>query len=300
MEKTMNLKRLLGDKDIVFFGWDRLDAGMNMAIGEVLMKHAREENRFFLRFYDFSRPSVVLGAYSKPDVLKDRNAVGVDFSRRITGGWTIYMDDNMVGYDLAGPLLKNRSVNQIVDPVSVKYLAETHKFLGPLLAEAVSKVIGNNHEIRLDAIAGVKVDGGYIASHAQRIENQSFLYHGVVVVAPWNVAFMDRILRLSDTDKRSITGLPNLTELADDKLHRWDYKDKLVRAFVSELPKENLNFATDPERNVIFDEAKKLYKEKYSSSRWILSAMGTLLRDDDGFCILYDGERRPAKKDYSE
>ena len=281
-------KSVFGDKKVVMFGWDKFSAGMNMAVDEILMRHAYQEKKFFVRFYDFVKPSVILGMYDDPNVIKSRNAEEFDFSRRITGGKPIFMDGNTIGYSITGPLPMNGvAENPLLNPVYPNKII--HNKLAPFLAKAIAQMIEPGCEIRLGNTGSIKVNGRQIASHAQfNKRSHSFIYHGAVVMAAWKLELIGTVLQVREEDKRSIIELPNISSLSIDKNNSvLSYKGRLVDRFISALPKANLDYMLDSDKIAVLEEAGDLYDKKYSQSGWIFKS-GSNLGRGVSFCILYE------------
>jgi lipoate-protein ligase A len=253
-----------GNKEIVFFGYDTaFNGAMNMAIDEVLLKRSDTEDRFFVRFYDVGKPTVILSSSDNyKSVIKTADD-GIDVCRRITGGRPIYLDQNTIEYSIAGPLRKDGELNGIFD-----LHTKIHRSFGPMLAATINDMIGNNQEISFGNTSSIRINNKPIAGHAHMTRpNRSFLYHGVVVIRRWDLKMIDKILRLPDEDLKQIPALPNIHDLAKSGNGR-QYKDELIRKFSDSLPRENVKLATGDLRLEILRDADDLYKVKYSADWW--------------------------------
>jgi lipoate-protein ligase A len=289
MQKTATQKTTkdaFGDSTICFFGWDTLSAGKNMAVDEILLRRAEKENTFFVRFYDFSRPSVVLGSNDHPDLVKD--PTGVDICRRITGGRPIYIDKNILGYSIIGPL-----TNETVELSNVEKM---HKALGIMLAATISNIIGKEHEVTLGNTSSIRVDDKPIAGHAQHIIGKhSFIYSGVIVIAPWEIHPIKRLLGINSEDQKSISQLPNIADLAVEKKDPKEHKMDVVKGLSARFPRDNLTYIADAEKRRILSEATLLFNKKYGKADWTFKQDG-FLRRDVKFCILFEDGPKPQPK----
>lgn len=286
MLKTQSTTRtLFGNRSIVFFGRDTLNAGMNMAVDEALMMRSAFDKKFYLRFYDFERPSIILSRFDPHTAIK--NADGADVCRRLSGGRPLYMDQNMLGYTVTGPMSK--------ETLDLTYSIDTlHRVIGPMLAGAISEIIENGHEVTLGGSSSIRVDNRRIVGNAYAMghseldfKNSAFIYHGVVVTAPWNGDLIGKLLNLTDEDCRQISSLPNLRDLSVEKESPEFYKKRVIEGFVGRFPKSNFENASESDKSKIFEEANELYKSRYSQSWWIYNQK--VKPDDDvRFCILYE------------
>lgn len=278
MEKQ-NQTAIFKGKQIVFFGWDKLDYARNMAIDEVLLNRAYEEDRFFVRFYDFQRPTVILAADGHSGVVKNRDD-GFDVGRRISGGWPIYIDSNVLSYSITGSL-KGEPEEKVG--------TRLHDSLGRLLSESIKDMIDQRHKITLGDISGIRVDKIPIAGHSYHMAlNRSFLYHGAVLIDRWKVGSVKRALMIREEEVERIESLPNLSDLSINKKGVLELKDEVIRRIVGRLPKENLTFINDQEKQDIMMGAEKLANSDYRDRKFILGDEKRLLRDDDmKFCLLH-------------
>lgn len=268
-----------GNSKVVFFGYDTFDAAKNMAVDELLKEKADKENRFFVRFYNVSRPSIILGSEDHYDLVKSANLNGCDMSRRITGGRPIYLDENTLQYSIAGPLRGGLN----------GFPREIHKRFGLILAESIEEAIGDGHEISLPRSSSIRIDGKPIAGHGQSIsQGHSFLYHGVVVVYPWNLTMINALLHVDSKDFEELRSLPNLKDLGGDGTPE-EQKEELVGRMMAKLPPGQLVSVGADEREAIISKAASLSASKYSNPKWVFRD-DIKLRRDAKFCILYEGE----------
>jgi lipoate-protein ligase A len=279
MQKTMNAGAgtIFGRRRISLFGYDKLSAGRNMAVDEGLMRLAGKENRFFVRFYDFERPAVILAAYDHPDLVKNGGGNGFDVCRRMTGGRPICMNGNTLGYSITGPAREADVAPQFI-----------HKNLGGLLADTIESMIEPGHEVNLGKTSSVRIDGKPIAGHGQFIDaGRSFLYHGLVVAAPWDAELIGDLIEITPEDRESIGLLPNISDLSAKRMDVEACKRGIIEGLSARLPKANLDEISAAEKSEAFENAERLCAEKYANSEWTYRR-DVLLRRDVRFCILYE------------
>ncbi len=272
---------------IAFFGYDTFDAAKNMAIDEVLMNLAALQNRFFIRFYNVDKPSIILGKSDHASLIKTKERDTYGITRRITGGRPIYLDENTLQYSISGPL---------DDPKRhFAHINLLHKALGPILADSIREIIGADHEITLGRTSSVRIDGKPIAGHGQATRRNeenakdSFLYHGVIVINPWNLEIVDRILQISKEDYNEMRGLPSLSYLAGNHLSTENYKGLLLARMVKKLPEQGFGRIQDAEKAKIISEAEKLCAKTYCNPEHVFDYSDSLRRDTK-FCILYEDQ----------
>lgn len=105
MQKAIDRSLQATKGNLSNFGYGRYSAQMNMAIDEALFSLSCASKKFFVRFYDFSRPSVILAVFDSPNNFVGDSNDSIDITRRITSGKPIYIDDNALAYCITGPIL---------------------------------------------------------------------------------------------------------------------------------------------------------------------------------------------------
>jgi|GEM_PF-492141 hypothetical protein len=283
-------KSVFGNRDICYFGYDKLSAGRNMAIDEVLLGRADTEEKFFLRFYDVERPSVILSRNDHYSVIKEE-AEDFDVCRRISGGGPIYLDGNTFQYSITGPLRAGNPLNKN----RLWPAEEIHRNLGPMLADAINDIVGGTQEMVLGRTSSVRVWNRPVAAHGHSVRpNHSFLYHGVIVVYPWDVKRIGRLLNMTDADYHEISTLPNIKELAVDGSGQVPYKDLLRSGLLGKFPKEKLCNISQVERDTILNDSELLYQDYCRNKEWIYNEDGKLIRNSR-FCILFNDQPRTER-----
>lgn len=259
-------KSVFGNKEIVYFGYSRdLSGAMNMALDESLLRRADLEDRFFLRFYEVGKPTVILSNSDNYDSAVKSSGLDVEVCRRMTGGRPIYLDSNTLEYSICGPLRKEDSLESAFGtPVKI------HKSLGPILADAISEMIGDGNRISFGNTSSIRIANKPIAGHAQMIApSHSFLYHGVIVIYPWNLKVIDSVLNLPRDDIKEISTLPCIHSLARKEVNT-QYKEGLVQNMLGRMAEENLSYASDAEKAAILKDAQELFAAKYGTREWTL------------------------------
>lgn len=253
---------------------------MNMAIDEAMLKLSEEQKEFYVRFYDFTNKSVILSYSDSVDnvfIKKD-----VEFTRRITAGKPIYIDDNVLAYSITGPTKSD---------VNLSTSTQVHSLFGNIIANAVKGSIKNGFKVELGKAYSIRIDGKPIAGHGQYINTEhSFLYHGIIAIGPWNSDEIKSTIRIRNEDYNELKQLPNLSELGNN-----DYSIKEHKLnFISNIRKEvELRFKESSDIEIkdkeeIDKSARRFYKNKYSSSGWF-NRSDIQLRNDSRFCLLYEG-----------
>lgn len=278
-------KSLFGNHNIVYLGSHIFSAAMNMSIDEALMLKSAQSKSFYLRFYEFERPAIVLSKWDHHSAIKEKD--GVDVCRRMSGGRPLYIDGNMLAYTLTGPISDfNENLAGSVDRV--------HREIGPMLARTISEMIGKEHEVTLGGSSSIRVDNRRIVGNAYEMghvdlsaKNTAFMYQGIIVTAPWNVRKISNLLNLTGSDLEKISSLPNLMELCGSKRSLEEHKQQVIDGFVREFPKENFGSISASEWTEVMKSANSLYKERYSQDSWTYND-DIKPRNDVRFCILYE------------
>ncbi|MDE1870674.1 MAG: lipoate--protein ligase family protein [Candidatus Micrarchaeota archaeon] len=281
MQKSKDLngaRGVFGNREVVYFGYDTLSAARNMAIDHALLLRAGRQERFFLRFYEFERPAVILAAHDHHSVINSSNN-GFEVSRRMTGGRPVYVDRSNFEYSIAGPLKEGEAL--WTSPTT-----SIHGNLGPLLADAIESTLNNRHEITLGRSSSLRISGKPIAGHGQYIRRgHSFLYHGVVAVDRWDTRNIRNALNVTEEDLKTLETLPNIKDLLGNGKNREMLKEELANNILARIPEKNLSRISSQERDDIMEYAHRLELMKYSNSDWVYRNDG-LLRKDMKFCII--------------
>ncbi len=282
------------DATLTYIGYGRYGAAMNMAIDEAMMRAAEKHHIFFIRFYDFTKPSVILASSDSAANITGMGN-GVDFTRRISAGKPIYIDDNVLSYSVAGPAGFRQLGNS----------TDIHHYLGKATADALEATVGNGHRMEFGAApAGhapysIRPDGGEpIAGHGQHISSgHSFLYHGVIAVGRWNADAINASIRLKRDHYERIKALPCVAELAGKGASVERYKELLIHNMLSEFRRR---FTSDSVAHgtaaaemmeaaeTALHEGSPGREHGYASTEWLFRK-DIPLKEDSSFCLLYEG-----------
>ncbi len=275
----------------IFLGYGKYDAATNMAIDEAMQEYSQKNNVTLIRFYDFQHKSIILGAFDNPDCLKLENSSGVDITRRKSGGRPIYISANVLCYSISVP--KENNTGQENTP------SEVHKMYGNLAADGIAKVAGiDRSELTLPRTSSIRFRENPIAGHAQSwLMGKSMLYHGIIVVAPWDIAEIDNLWKLNENELQRIAALPSVIGISKNKLNGIDEtKKELVKAILEsvsggefEIDSENKNMKE------ILERARDLSMETYRKGSWIFAPHETRIQNVP-FCILWEEDQKPQKK----
>lgn len=280
MEKVLDRKAIKGE--LVNFGYGKYPAAMNMAIDEVLFRVAAMEKRFFIRFYDFTRPSVILASSDSCSNFIGREGNGIDLTRRMTGGKPIYIDDNVLSYCVTGPIGSDNP--GISTPNGI------HSHFGGLIAEALSETI-RGESIELGKAYSIRVNGKPIAGHGQHlIGNSAFMYHGVMAIGPWDANSISRNIKLRKEDIDELSLLPSIKGILKGSSPNWPYKAELMAKVLSNM-RSDFEKSTDmptEAREGMMKEAERLSKSVYGSASWVRRE-DIALKEDSRFCLLWEG-----------
>ena len=268
---------VFGDKPIMFFGYNRFSAAMNMAIDEAMMQRARETGNFYFRAYDFTKPTAILALSDHPDNIDWEHKDGFEVTRRVTGGTPICINDSLLSYSVAGPAHK--------DDLFFADAQRVHNSLGGIIVKSVQDIIGTDVSVELGEVFSIKVNGKRIAGHGQYISpDHSFLYHGVLAVVPRDPDFINSMLTRKQQSQEFdiLSGVKSF--IYDDKSVQ-AYKKELVERILSNMPKENVRDIS-LERDEILKAALKLYNGKYNTEEWVMEPKPYMKRDR-GDCMMY-------------
>ncbi len=281
---TLNVvkKNADDDKRFAFFGYDRFSAAKNMAIDEVLKEKAEKGHTNFIRFFDFLNPAIILSISDSPKCIKGgAYSESVDISRRRSGGKPIYIDDNAIAYTVTGVYLEGDE--------ELKYADRVHNYFGKRIIKSIEELTRvDASRISIGEHFAIKVDGKPIAGHAQNIKPEySFFYHGVLAVADWDSASIDKFLRIPEKDLNELHGLPSLLGITPAKMSLQEAKKGIVEHMLTNMTDGNYYKMSKDETNKILAEADRLVKVRYGTKEWILRSETTNLNEESRFCLLY-------------
>ncbi len=280
-------------------------AAMNMAIDDLLFRRAEKTGKFFLRFYDFLKPSVILASSDSAENFIG-NPENVELTRRISGGKPIYVDNSVVSYSITGPSLEANGFS------STSYV---HKVFGGLVAKAIGDFIiwesieksihstvdngsaisllrfaSGKPQLELGKAYSIRFNGLPLAGHGQYLSlGKAFLYHGVISVSPWDIKGITSSIRLRREDTEMLASLPSLSHIINKPPFH------VLKAQFTQMLKESIerNFEHSEEMSAydkgeLVTQAYHLCNTKYSAGSWIYRT-DVKLSTDSRFCLLYEG-----------
>ena len=272
--------------EFVYFGHDKTDVFTALALDDVLTEKAVETGKWFIRSYEFAKPSITIGI---SEDLSDINFFeGIDYTRRRTGGSAIWLDDNILAYAIVQP---RKSFYPDVE--------SAHHFFAHKIGLALKEIglpevyIGGRYSISLSPD-----QYGIISGNSGYNTNNAFLYHGVIVVEQLNIDVISKYIKLRKTEKvderEMISRLPSLEKVSGTKISK-AHLGKLIAHHVSS---GNYRNATEAERQEIFSRANEISNKIYKNRDWIIGK-GINLRSHLGFCLIVLTDEWREEKFYS-
>ncbi len=263
-----------------FLGYGKYDAAMNMAIDEAMALRSAATNESFIRFYDFTRPSVILASNDDPKCLRQENLGGIDVTRRKSGGRPIFIDSNILSYSLSVPLGN--------DTEWASSLKDVHQRFGRLTADAIARIAGiDGSLLQLPRTSSIRYNGNPIAGHGQYLVPGRFLlYHGVIVVAPWDIERLSKAINISDHDLHRIEMLPCVVDFINEPIDVSALKDHLVEDVLLSLSAGKFASANG-ESSEILAGARQLRQEVYANRDWVFREDAQRVHNVP-FCILWE------------
>ncbi len=271
-------------------GYGRYGAAMNMAIDEAMSLESAQSGRIFLRFYDFTKPSIILCEHDSKECLKLDNLDGVDITRRKTGGRPLYVTDNSLEYAVAIPISEKDGW--------AGSLHDVHTRFGGLAADAIASVAGiGREELSLPRTSSIRFNGRSLAGHAQRLTpGQFLLYEGLVVVEPYDVGAIDKLWRLEKEDLDRIGQLPSIRSIARRKLGTTqDIKDQLMDTMTQALTGGSFEHAQQSTSASILASAERLSRQLYGNPEWVMSDQPSRTHKSP-FCMLWEENESPRQR----
>ncbi len=264
-----------------------------MAIDEALFQHARESGRTTIRFYEFTKPSIVLSYSDHPDNARRENMDGVDLLRRITAGKPIYVHNGTLSYSIAGPI-------NVPGRETATTAADIHKYFGSIIAYAIASVIDDPAaKVELGKAYSIRVNGKPIAGHGQHLaKGSTFLYQGIIAILPWDADLINKLLHIRREDFEELKSLPSVKTAATVQRSVEEYKARLIRKILAAVYDPETDPIGSREMSEIMQLAVGL-KTKYTSEDWLMKAkyvgsgqsngMDITLKLDSRFCLLFEG-----------
>jgi len=265
METEKDKTSMFQNKTVISLGYGRHDAATNMAIDEAMLNLSSRSGKFFLRFYDFDKPSIVLSNSDHPDSIIMENLNGTSVTKRQTAGRPIYLDRNTFSYSITGHVPIGNDV-----PHDWDFKSKVHSHFGTIIASVIKAMANPEHVVEIGKHKSVVVDGRPIAGHAiTTVGHYSFLYHGVLGLDQWDAAKINSLLRIRYKDFEEIGRLPSINSVA--KIKSADLSEYRRRFMDLLLDSMGQIQAIEPaDESELLGSAAKLAKQKYSNEDWFL------------------------------
>ncbi len=247
-----------------YIDFDLIDPPTSGALAEAILI-ARSERKCPNTFFIYRRkpPAVSIGYFQAVNNTVDLAAcreLGVEVSRRITGGGAIYSDENGIIYSIV--------VNED-NPKVPKNIAESYGVLCRGIIEAL-KILG------LDAVFqpvnDILVGGRKISGSSQTRRRGVVLHHGTLL-AKADIETMKRVLRIPDekmSDKAAKSleeRVTSLEKLLGREVSMHEVKEAVKKGFEKAL---NVKFEDGKLTKYEEEHVRKLVEEKYSRDEWNL------------------------------
>lgn len=252
-----------------YWGITTLSALDNMALEEYFLGHSAAHKSAHIRFYDFTKDSVIIGYNQALDAVKRWDA-SFHVARRGTGGSHVHVGNNILSYSFIIP----RDGSFRTHPDFRTYYADH-------VAHALEKIGLRN--ITTDHRAStIMQDGRVIASHAVRWGVQSALLHGLMTIDPYDVDRIVARIHLATrviggkeyTEADALRAIPTLTQglralkpNATPEQKAQYCKELIAAAILREVA--GRNFTTAALNESIMAHARKLQEERYATEAWL-------------------------------
>lgn len=238
-----------------YFGYDKFDAYMNMAIDEALLSLPKKN---YIRFYDFERPSLILAYVQHPDDVIWENVNGFDVTRRLSQGGVIMCSESTLCYSITVPK---------------KYFdfSKTHATFGSRVAHVLKKYAGEN-DVDVGEHFSVRIGGKTVIGNGQRSRGDMILYHGTIALDPWDLDALSKTIRMDKEEAEFVRSLPCIRNYSKSTASFGRQsafaKYELVKALLSGMTENSYSPISDSERNRILVAAGDLAR-KYRDPKWV-------------------------------
>ncbi|MGU3575418.1 biotin/lipoate A/B protein ligase family protein [Brucellaceae bacterium C25G] len=233
---------------------------MHLALDEVLAREVAAGRRApVLRFWEWDRPSIIIGAFQSLRNEVDIEAteeLGVEVVRRVTGGGAMFVEPgNTITYSLYAP----------GDLVSDMSFADSYAFLDDWVLKALNALGVDAFYKPLNDISSSK---GKIGGAAQKRYARGTVLHHVTMAYDMDADKMVKVLRIGReklSDKGTVSAVKRVDPVRSQTgLPRRDVINKMIETFVG-LNGGVKGTITDEE----FAEAERLVEEKFSTQEWL-------------------------------
>lgn len=237
-----------------------LSPAMHLALDEVLAREVAAGRRApLLRFWEWERPSVIIGAFQslRNEVdLEAAEAMGVETVRRVTGGGAMFVEPgNTITYSLYAP-------GDLVRDMS---FADSYAFLDDWVLKSLNSLGVDAFYKPLNDISSSK---GKIGGAAQKRYARGTVLHHVTMAYDMDADKMVQVLRIG-REKLSDKGTTSAVKRVDPVrsqtgLPRREVIDRMIETFVS--LNGGVKGTITPEE---FTAAEQLVEEKFSTKEWL-------------------------------
>jgi len=237
----------------------------NLGFEEAFLRVFRGEAA--LRFWRNDRV-VVIGRHQCAALEVDALALrreGVKLTRRFTGGGAVYHDLGNINY----ALVIKRGLS------GVKSVVEFFRLVGEAVASALESLGAKGAYYR--ALNDVEIDGLKVSGLAGMTLPGKVFVHGALLVSS-DLSILGRVLRVSReklSDKRFVASRRKRVITLEEAVGRKLSPGEVYRAISDALAEKlGLSPANDSPSQGELREALRLYREKYSGTRWHLKYLG--------------------------
>lgn len=237
-----------------------LSPAMHLALDEVLAREVAAGRRApLLRFWEWERPSIIIGAFQslRNEVdLEAAEAMGVETVRRVTGGGAMFVEPgNTITYSLYAP-------GDLVRDMS---FADSYAFLDDWVLKSLNSLGVDAFYKPLNDISSSK---GKIGGAAQKRYARGTVLHHVTMAYDMDADKMVQVLRIG-REKLSDKGTTSAVKRVDPVrsqtgLPRREVIDRMIETFIS--LNGGVKGTITPEE---FAAAEQLVEEKFSTKEWL-------------------------------
>ncbi len=233
---------------------------LNQAVEEVLLQSVKNrEHDLILRFWR-SKPSVIIGRNQslKAEVnIRACKKHQVPILRRITGGGGVYLDLGCLNFSF----FMNNHCEYYSNNVSI-----LNKFLITIIIDALMK---SHLDCSFHVPNSIYLNNKKISGSAQLFRGNSVLHHGTLLIN----SDLDLLTKVLDTTLDTEVGhyVPsNRTKTTNIRsFNRYITIERIIQDIISQVEKAfHLELTRIDLTNEELNRARKLVREKYSSSKW--------------------------------
>jgi len=254
---------------------------------EAFNKKARETGKFYIRTSEIVRPAAVVARHEDiSDINTHQCSVdGIDFTRRLSNGSVIWLDDRSLAYFLIAPWGTPTEINT----------EKIHQNFGRKIGLVLRDLGVQNVYIGGYGFTTICLGKGpqyVVAGNSAGLRGGRVSFQGILVLERLDLESIKRYIVLRKNEKVDEEGLiaqlPNFYDVVGEEISR----KELALRIVHRLTDGNYRLATQEELKEVTEEAK-LIEPKYRSPDWIFDS-GNGERNK-GFCLLIRSEEWKGK-----